>query len=166
MPTLWCNKPNVSTVTNLDGYFSIRIPFASHNAQLIIRHLGYENHTIPMVSLIDRPNNNIRLTATNFELAEVVVMGGDGTELVRKALRRIPQNFSNEPNMMIAFYCESIRRGNNNFISLVEAVVDVHKAAYNSFASDQVRIISADALPIYRRTIRFCCVFKAALPMR
>ena len=133
-------QTNVSTVTNQDGYFSIRVPSASRNAQLIIRHLGYENHTIPVVSLIDRPNNNIRLTSTSFELSEVVVMGGDGSELVREALRRIPRNYSNEPNMMVAFYRESIRRGNNRFISLVEAVVDVHKAAYNSFAADQARI--------------------------
>ena len=134
------HQTNVSTVTNLEGYFSIRVPFALRNAQLIIRHLGYENHAIPVVSLIDRPNNNIRLTSTGFELAELVIMGGDGTLLVQEALRRIPLNYSNEPNMMVAFYRESIRRG-NNFISLVEAVVDVHKAAYNiSFAEDQARI--------------------------
>ena len=42
-------QTNVSTVTNLEGYFSIRVPFASRNGQLLIRHLGYENHTIPVV---------------------------------------------------------------------------------------------------------------------
>ena len=133
-------QSNVSTVTNQDGYFSIRVPSASRNSRLIIRHLGYENHNIPIVTLINRPNNHIRLIPSSIELGEIQVLAGDGTELVREALRRISRNFSNEPNMMVAFYRESIRRGSNNFISLVEAVLDVYKASYTSFASDQARI--------------------------
>jgi hypothetical protein len=152
-------QTNVSIVTNQDGYFSLRVPRASRHSQLIIRHLGYENYAVPVVTLINRPNNNIRLTPTNIELDEVRVLGGDGSELIREALRRIPRNFSNEPNMMVAFYRESIRRGNNRFVSLVEAVVDVHKAAYNSFSSDQARIYigrrATDILPRDTLLLRF-----------
>ena len=133
-------ETNVTTVTNQDGFFSVRAPIASRNSQLVIRHPGYENLSVPIVTLIDRPNNNIRLIPTSIALGEIIVMGGDGTALVQEALRRIPRNFSTEPTMMVAFYRESIRRGNNNFVSLVEAVVDVHKASYTSFASDQARI--------------------------
>jgi hypothetical protein len=131
---------NVSTVTNQEGYFSIRVPGESHGSQLIIRHLGYENRAISVASLIEQPNNHIALTPTSFELSEIYVLAGDGTDLVREALRRIPRNFPNEPNMMVAFYRESIRRGSGNFVSLVEAVLDVHKASYTSFQNDQARI--------------------------
>jgi hypothetical protein len=58
---------------------------------------------------------------------------------VREALRRISRNYPNEPNMMVAFYRESIQK-RSNYVSLVEAVLDVHKASYNSFNADQARI--------------------------
>ena len=59
---------NVSTVTNQDGYFSIRVPAESRNSTLIIRHLGYSNMEIPVVTLIDSPNNHITLVPSPIQL--------------------------------------------------------------------------------------------------
>jgi hypothetical protein len=132
-------QANVSTITNQDGYFSIRVAESSRNSHLLIRHLGYENQAVSIAALINNPNNNIRLIPTSIELNEVHILSGDGTELVREALRRVRYNYANEPNMMVAFYRESIQKG-SNYVSLVEAVLDVHKAAYNSFNADQTRI--------------------------
>ena len=130
---------NVSSVTNEDGYFSLRVPASTRNSLLIIHHLGYENKEIPVITLIDRPNNYIRLKPSPIELSEVLVVSGDGTNLVREALRRIPENYPENPNMMVAFYRESVRKG-SNYISLVEAVLDVYKASYQSYSNDQARI--------------------------
>ena len=52
---------NISTVTNQDGYFSIKVPLSAKNSQLIIRHLGYRNKIIPIITLIDRANNYIMM---------------------------------------------------------------------------------------------------------
>jgi hypothetical protein len=41
--------------------------------------------------------------------------------------------------MMVSFYRESVKKG-SRYISLVEAVLDIYKAAYPSFNSDQARI--------------------------
>lgn len=130
---------NVSTVTNQDGYFSIKVPVSAKNSQLIIRHLGYRNKVIPVITLIDRPNNYIMMQPYSILLEEVEVVSGDGGPLVREALLRIPDNYPNVPNMMVAFYRESIKK-RNTYISLVEAVVDIYKASYRSFESDQARI--------------------------
>jgi len=72
-------------------------------------------------------------------LEEVEVVSGDGGPLVREALLRIPENYPDVPNMMVAFYRESIKK-RNTYISLVEAVVDIYKASYRSFENDQARI--------------------------
>lgn len=130
---------NVSSVTNQDGYFSIRIPVSTQNSQLIIHHLGYENKEIPVITLIDSPNNHIILNPSPIQLNEVLVVSGDGTNLVREALQRIPENYPENPNMMVAFYRESVKKG-SNYISLVEAVLDVYKASYRSYNNDQARI--------------------------
>ena len=130
---------NVSTVTNQDGYFSIRVPAASRNSHLIIRYLGYTNRDIPVVTLINSPNNHIALIPSPIQLSELQVVSGDGSDLVQEALRKIPENYSPEPNMMVAFYRESVKKG-SRYISLVEAVLDVYKATYRSYSNDQARI--------------------------
>lgn len=132
-------QENVSSVTNQDGYFSIRVPVSLQNSALTIRHLGYENKEIAIRTLIDSPNNQITLTPSPIELSEVLVVSGDGVNLVREALQRIPENYPSDPNMMVAFYRESIEKG-SNYISLVETVLDVYKASYRSYSNDQARI--------------------------
>lgn len=132
-------KVNVTSVTNQDGYFSIRVPDSAQNSALLIRYLGYENKKIPINTLIDSPNNYIMLTPSPIELSEIVVVSGDGTNLVREALQRIPDNYPSDPGMLVAFYRESIEKS-GNYISLVEAVLDVYKASYRSYSNDQARI--------------------------
>ncbi len=130
---------NISTVTNEDGYFSLRVPGSARNSRIIIRYLGYENLQIPVVTLIDKVNEHIMLTPSAIELSELQVVSGDGRELIQEALRKIPTNYPTDPNMMVAFYRESIKKG-SNYISLVEAVLDVYKASYRSFENDQAKI--------------------------
>ncbi|MEA4917053.1 carboxypeptidase-like regulatory domain-containing protein [Proteiniphilum sp.] len=130
---------NIASISNQDGYFSIRIPDSTKHSQLIIRYLGYENKEIPIITLIDNPNSQITLTPSWIELSEVVVVSGDGSELIRNALRRIPQNYPERPHMMVAFYRESIKKG-SHYISLVETVLDIYKASYSSYSNDQSRI--------------------------
>lgn len=130
---------HISSVSNQEGYFSIRVPASSRHSHLVIRHLGYQNGHIPVITLINTPNNHIRLSPSPFLLSEVEVVSGDGTQLVQEALRRIPQNYSDTPNMMVSFYRESIKKG-SRYISLVETVLDIYKASYSSYNNDLARI--------------------------
>jgi hypothetical protein len=132
-------QANVSSVTNQEGYFSIRVPVSTRNSSLVIRHLGYENKEIPVVTLIDNPNNHIVLAPSPIQLGEIEVISGDGSSLVKEALDRILQNYPEDPTMMVAFYRESVKKGSRH-ISLVEAVLDVYKASYRSYNNDQSRI--------------------------
>lgn len=132
-------RANVSSITNQEGYFSIRVPASTRNSNLLIRHLGYENKEIPVVTLIDNPNNHIVLAPSPIQLGEIEVVSGDGSSLVKEALDRILQNYPEDPTMMVAFYRESVKKGSRH-ISLVEAVLDVYKASYRSYSNDQSRI--------------------------
>ncbi|MDD2476203.1 MAG: carboxypeptidase-like regulatory domain-containing protein [Dysgonamonadaceae bacterium] len=133
------NNTNISTVTNQDGYFSLRIPSSAKNYRLKAQYLGYENINIPVITLIDKDDNVLRMSPGSIRLSEIEVVSGDGTQLVKEALRSVSQNYENNPNMMVAFYRESIKKG-SNYISLVEAVLDVYKESYKSFRNDQARI--------------------------
>lgn len=133
------NNTNISTVTNQDGFFSLRIPFSAQNYKLKVQHLGYNNLTLPLITLIGKDNNLLRLTAGSISLDEIEIVSGDGTLLVKEALRSVPKNYPTSPNMMVAFYREGIKKG-SNYLSLVETVLDVYKASYKSFNQDQARI--------------------------
>lgn len=130
---------NISTVTNQDGFFSLRLPQSARNSKLIIRHIGYANREINISTLIDTPNNNITLISSPIELSEIQIVSGDGSYIVKDALYKIPENYPATPNMMVAFYRESIKKG-SKYISLVETVLDVYKASYRSYNNDQARI--------------------------
>ena len=133
------NNTNISTVTNQDGFFSLRIPISAQNYQLKVQHLGYDNLSIPVITLIDKEDNVLRLRSGSIRLDEIEVVSGDGTELVKDALLSVSKNYDSDPNMMVAFYRESIKKG-SNYISLVEAVLDVYKESYRSYRDDQARI--------------------------
>ncbi|MGV8962933.1 MAG: carboxypeptidase-like regulatory domain-containing protein [Candidatus Saccharimonadaceae bacterium] len=133
------NNTNISTVTNQDGYFSLRIPKSAENYKLKVEHLGYDNFLIPIVTLIDKEDNVLRLKLGSIRLSEIEVVSGDGSQLVKDALNSITKNYDTDPNMMVAFYREAIKKG-SNYISLVEAVLDVYKESYKSYNPDQARI--------------------------
>ena len=133
------NNTNISTVTNQDGYFSLRIPESAKNYQLKVQYLGYNNVSIPVITLIDKDDNVIRMRTGSIELDEIEILSGDGTHLVKEALRSITQNYDEDPNMMVAFYREAIKKGSKH-LSLVETVLDVYKASYKSYREDQARI--------------------------
>ncbi|MDR1742988.1 MAG: carboxypeptidase-like regulatory domain-containing protein [Dysgonamonadaceae bacterium] len=130
---------NVASVANREGYFTLRVPVSARNAQLLIRHIGYENKAIPVATLLDKSNFVIVMNPLSIKLADVEVVSGDGSELMKKALQRIPANYPDKPNMMIAFYRESVKKG-SSYISLVEAVLDVYKSSYKSFEGDHAKI--------------------------
>ncbi len=130
---------NIATVTNQDGFFSLRIPFSARNYKLKVQHLGYENINVPVITLIDKDNNILRMRSSSIHLSEIEVVSGDGTELVKEALLSVTENYETVPNMMVAFYRESIKKG-SNYISLVEAVLDIYKESYSSYNFDLARI--------------------------
>ena len=133
------NQTNISTVTNQEGFFVLRIPASARNFQLKVQHLGYVNINIPVITLLGKDDNVLRMSTGSIRLDEVEILSGDGTQLVKDALRAVTTNYDNDPNMMVAFYREGIKKG-SNYLSLVEAVLDVYKASYNSYNNDQARI--------------------------
>lgn len=137
--TLSISNTNVATVTNQEGYFSFRLPNSARNYNIKVEYMGYENVSIPVITLIDRDDNVIRMKQQAIELEEIEVVSGDGTQLMKEALSLITKNYETEPNMMVAFYREGIKKGSNH-ISLVETVLDVYKESYRSFKEDQARI--------------------------
>ena len=128
--TLSVPGTNISTVSNADGYFTLKIPENKLNNGIKAEQLGFKTNLITGDYLKNKNYKlDIYLLPTSNVLKEVVVLGGDPHEIVKEALSRIPENYSEKDNLFSGFYRETVQKG-NRFISVSEALVDVLKKPY------------------------------------
>ncbi|MBI5010965.1 MAG: carboxypeptidase-like regulatory domain-containing protein, partial [Bacteroidia bacterium] len=123
-------ESNVGIVTNIDGEFTLKVsPSAT---QLEVSYLGYKNLTIPISSLKENGGKNtIEMEAAPIPIKEIIVKPIDPVSVVEKAISKIDVNYESVPNLMTAFYRETIRK-NRSYVSIGEAVVEIFKAPYVS----------------------------------
>ena len=134
---------NVGTVTNADGVFSLKVSQEELGRGVHVSHIGYQNLFLPAEALTSSSKRpTIWLTPTAFSLDMVNVYGGDPMELVEKALRKIPQNYSDHDHLFSAFYRETIQK-RKRYIGISEAVLDAYKTDYKErdITHDRVQIL-------------------------
>lgn len=140
--SLTLENSNISTVTNTEGEFILKIPKDITTGNIIVSFLGYKSRSIPLEQL--RPDKNkIELDISVTELSEVnVVVPKDASSLVSETLRKKGENYFDDPTLMTAFYRETIKKRNKN-VSLSEAVVNIYKTPYTSSKRDAVELFKA-----------------------
>jgi hypothetical protein len=140
--TLTIEGSNISTITNTDGEFSLKIPNGSTGKNVVISFLGYKTISLPIVGLT-QVDNEIFMTESVVKLSEVnLSVPKDAEALVRETLGKKGENYLNDPTVMTAFYRETIKKRNKN-VSLSEAVVNIYKAPYNSYKRDELQLFKA-----------------------
>lgn len=125
-------ETNVATITNIDGEFIIKIAETQTSRNLEVTYLGYKNKVVPLTDLrVEGYKNVISMTSAPIPIREIIVKPVDPEVIVRNAIGRIGRNYIDEPNLMTAFYRETIRK-NRTYVSIGEAVVEIFKAPYNN----------------------------------
>ncbi|UNY98032.1 carboxypeptidase-like regulatory domain-containing protein [Zhouia spongiae] len=141
---------NISTVTNSEGQFILKVPKVSGSDQIIVTFLGYQERWIK-ISELKEDENVIALTMLITELPEVMVgEANDPAVLVKNMLASIPENYLNYPTLMTAFYRETIKKRRRN-VSLAEAVIRIHKEPYASSREDIISLYKARKRTDYER---------------
>ena len=132
---------NVAIVTNIDGEFTLKIGESLLSKNLLVSFIGYKNKEVAISSLRDKGYKNvISLEAAPIPIKEIIVKPVDPYQIVTKAITRINRNYESAPNLMTAFYRETIRK-NRTYVSIGEAVVEVMKAPYaNDLRYDNARM--------------------------
>ncbi|HCO83656.1 MAG TPA: hypothetical protein DIT95_09000 [Arenibacter sp.] len=140
--TLSIENTNISTVSNTEGYFSLKVPKDMSEGQVSVSFLGYETRTIPLTQLKEN-KNEIALVVSFTELSEVsLAVPKDAKALVKETLLRRGDNYFDDPTLMTAFYRETIKKRRKN-VSLSEAVVNIYKSPYNSDRRDALQLYKA-----------------------
>lgn len=140
--TLSIEGSNISTVTNTEGEFSLKVPSSMNEGRVTVSFLGYKSKTISLSELKEN-NNKIALETSVMALSEVnIIVPKNAEELVRETLKNKGGNYFEDPTLMTAFYRETIKKRKKN-VSLSEAVVNIHKTPYSSKQRDNVELYKA-----------------------
>ncbi len=143
-------EANISTVTNSEGEFLIKVPNNMLDKNVVFSHLGYKKQSL-LVSELNSNYNTIKLDEAATILAQVDLNFPKNAEsLVRKALKKKGANYNTQQSTLTAFYRETIKKRNKN-ASLSEAIVEIDKAGYNNSKKDGIKLIKARKNTNYSR---------------
>ena len=140
--TLSIEDTNISTISNTEGEFALKVPNSMNEANVLISYLGYKTKLLPL-SQFNTNNTKIYMNISVVKLSEVSLSIPKNAEnLVRETLKKRGQNYFDDPTLMTAFYRETIKKRRKN-VSLSEAVVNIYKTPYNSSRKDAVKLYKA-----------------------
>ena len=130
---------NISTISNSEGDFLIKIHKYKQDASLIISYLGYKDKVISINNL-KQEKNLLYLEPINVQLKDVVVNGIDANKLFSNVLNNRSKNYGDSAIQMIGFYRESIKK-RRTYVSVLESIVNIEKMPFSSGVQDQVNIL-------------------------
>ncbi|MDC6367082.1 MULTISPECIES: carboxypeptidase-like regulatory domain-containing protein [Flavobacteriaceae] len=140
--TLSVEGTNISTITNTEGDFLLKVPKDMSDGTVVVSFLGYQSKNIALSSL-KSSKNKISLLVSVTQLSEVNINAPkDAAALVRETLAKKGDNYFDNPTLMTAFYRETIKKRRKN-VSLSEAVVNIYKSPYASLRKDAVELYKA-----------------------
>lgn len=141
---------NISTITNNEGDFTLKVPKSLSEKSIKVSFLGYETQEISLSTLKDE-NNTIALNVITTQLSQVNInVPKDARSLVKASLENRGDKYVNDKTLMTAFYRETIKKRNKN-ASLAEAVVKIYKEPYTSSRSDIVELVKSRKNTNYSR---------------
>jgi carboxypeptidase-like protein len=143
------NNSNISTISNIDGEFSIKIPNDLLNGSITITYLGFKSKTIELKNFSSK-NAIFRLEESVEKLPGVNLATKDPYSVINNLLKKRVSNYVDSPLIMKAFYRESIKK-RRTYASLSEAVVDIYKFPYRAPNNDYVNLKRARKSTDYRK---------------
>lgn len=147
--TIALNDTNISTITNSEGEFSLKVPKDSPNKKITVSFLGYKDKEVSLSSLVgDKTKIKLQISVT--ELSEINIDPKDPASLIKAVMKKRGENYQSDNTIMTAFYRETIKK-RRTYVSLSEAVVDVYKKPYVSGKNDIIRLYKARKSADYKK---------------
>jgi hypothetical protein len=143
------NNSNISTISNIDGEFSIKVPKNLQDGSITISYLGFKSKTIQL-SILSSEQTVIRLEESVEELPIVNLASKDPNLIIKKVIENRRKNYIDAPMIAQAFYRESIKK-RRTYASLSEAVVDIYKYPFKTPQKDYIKLNRARKSTDYRK---------------
>ena len=143
LPQVSVSAGRISVVTNEDGAFLLKL--GDKPANITVSHLGYKTKKVALRAG-ETENLKIKLQPTTIQLREVVIRTGNPRDIVEIAIKKIPDNYSRQPELLKAFYRETAMK-RKHFIYVAEGVEDMYKTSYTrGIGRDRVSIVKGRRL--------------------
>lgn len=140
--TIGILEENIGTISNMDGYFMLKVPASYSGSSLVVSHMGYMSQRIP-IQLLDEQQVDIFLERRVISIQEVIIRYIDPNSIIAKAMDRRELNNNLEPVYTTSFYREGVQK-NNRYISYSEAVFKIYKSSFtHDEHSDQVKLLKS-----------------------
>jgi len=130
----------LGTVTNSNGYFSIKFPSSYSNKNLVFSFIGYKSSEYKL-SDISSPLL-VKLTASSVNIQEIVI-NPDSTmfTLLKSAYKKIPENYGTTPSLLTGFYRELLKEKDDKCLYIAESVIESYKTSYKNKQTGQIKIL-------------------------
>ena len=142
------SNSNISTISNLEGVFLVKVPNSLQGENVIVSYLGYQNKIVPLSSF-DGTEFKVKMEESFEKLPDVNIVEADPLTVVRKVIQNRKLNSYSESTIVKAFYRESIKK-RRTYASLSEAVVDIYKQPRGT-QSDYVMLEKARKSTDYKK---------------
>ncbi|MFD0990878.1 carboxypeptidase-like regulatory domain-containing protein [Mariniflexile jejuense] len=139
---------NISTITNSDGEFVLKVPDSLTSKSIRFSHLGYQKKEMKISELLS--NSKVTLKPALTELTAIEIKTFKNAEALLKETLKNRSVYNSNGTLMTAFYRETIKKRRRN-ASLSEAVVQIHKQPYSNFKNDDIELIKARKSTDYSR---------------
>ena len=102
-------EKGIGTTTGYDGSFEFKVPNVYANSTLIVSFMGYQTYKKPLKEY--KNGSTVFIEKSSMDLIEVVVMEETRVEdIIRRAVRNIPVNYSDHPNYRFRFLSRVFNR--------------------------------------------------------
>ncbi|MBN2213332.1 MAG: carboxypeptidase-like regulatory domain-containing protein [Bacteroidales bacterium] len=118
---------SLGSVSNMNGEFIIKVPSSMQNDSLGISCIGYRTFIEPLEKVRDQ--KIFELKTEYIPIQEVIIRKTDPIYLIKTALKKIPDNYNENPSVLTSFYRETIEHG-SKFLSITESVLQTYKSGY------------------------------------
>lgn len=136
--SIFVQGKNVSTISNDQGEFVLKVADNIGAKNIVITHLGYKNLVVPLSALTHKLNK-LYMEPESINLSQIYVPN-IVSQIIEKVIANRDKNYSVKPNQMTGFYRESIQK-RKTYVSLAEGVVKIYKSSYRGLSGDQVRVV-------------------------
>jgi hypothetical protein len=140
--TVGIPKIALGNITNSDGVFLLRIPKIYSESSISISHIGYKTKHIP-INIFQYDLIDIYLNTDYISIQEVIIRNIDPQSLIKEAIEKIPENYSDKPTYLKTFYREGVVK-NNKYQNYSEAIFNIYKTSYKKeFDTDQIKLLKS-----------------------
>lgn len=119
---------HVAVVTNEDGVFTLKC--TKQPPYIIVSHVGYHQRKVKVADHLSgsaKEGLRIQLKPATVVLNDLIVVANNAEDILRKAMLKIPDNYSREDELYTCFYRETVQK-RRRYINVAEAVAKLYKS--------------------------------------